>query len=316
MKLFKRSQLSHLAKFSIAPTLAAILLSNAVLAESYQSFSAINYSHNKSSFGSTDYRTESKSDSFALYSQYFFDERQALGPLNEFDYINKSSNFYASLSNGEASASYNGNNVYGNSNQKQLNIGGQWITHKIIVGASYSHSRSDLTFDNYTSDNSDNYYSASLGYFLLDDLVVRADYNDGGDGDDSFSYAASYNLQLDNTDYIGFSYNVDEDFDIHQLSSRYFLGLSEDSYLVLGGDYTVDNSDDYFADDSWSINSSYYFNSRTSVSVYYSDDDLYTVGARYFINKNYSVQAGYHSVANDKNDVESDGYSLSFMAQF
>ena len=123
-------------------------------------------------------------------------------------------------------------------------------------------------------------------------------------------------MQLAGTDYIGFSYNVDENFDIHQLSSRYFLALTGESYLVLGGDYTIDNSDNFLADDSWSINSSYYFNTKTSVSAFYGKDDVYGIGANYFINDNYSVQASYNANNNDKYEVDLDGYSLSFSAQF
>jgi hypothetical protein len=318
MKHSKSSALLHLSKFSIVPSLAAILLSNTVLAESYQSFSAINYSHNKSSFNRTNVNDENKSDSISLSSQYFFDERQALGPLNEFDYINKASNVYAYLSNSDSeySASYNDQNYSTDDNNQNVSIGGQWITHNVIVGASYSHHRYDVTTNDYSFDMSDNYYSASLGYFLLDDLVVRADYNDGGDGDDFFSYSARYNWQLAGTDYIGFSYNVDEDFDIHQLSSRYFVSLTDESYLVLGGNYTFDNRDNWLADDTWSINSSYYFNTKTSVSVYYGEDDYYGVNANYFINNNYAVNLGYNSVNNDKDEAESDGYHLGFTAQF
>ena len=108
----------------------------------------------------------------------------------------------------------------------------------------------------------------------------------------------------------------DEDFDIHQLSSRYFFGLGDQSYLVLGGAYTFDNRDYIIDDDYWSVNGSYYFNDRTSVSVTYSDDDYYGVSANYFINQNYSVQAGYNSVSNDSDENESEGYYLSFSAQF
>ncbi len=318
MKRSKSSPLLHLSKLSIVSSLAAILLSNTVLAESYQSFSALNYSHNKSSFNRTNANNENKSDSISLYSQYFFDERQALGPLSEFDYINKASNLYASLSNSdsESSASYNDQNYSADDNNQNVSIGGQWITHNVIVGASYSHHRYDVTTNDYSFDMSDNYYSASLGYFLSDDLVIRADYFDGGGGDDYFSYSASYNWQLAGTDYIGFSYNVDEDFDIHQLSSRYFVSLTEDSYLVLGGNYIFDNSDNWHADDTWSINSSYYFNTKTSVSVYYGKDDYYGVSANYFINSNYAVNLGYNSIANDKNEADSDGYHLGFTAQF
>lgn len=309
--------MSKLAKLS---GLVTFLLSNAVLAESYQSFSAISYSHASYSANSPTDSFYSKSDSntFSLHSQYFFDEKETLGPLNEFDYINSSSSVSASLSNssGDHFTSSNGNIFDANTRSKNVRIGGEWITHNVILGASYSHHNSEAKGSGFFYDNSDNNYSASLGYLLSDDLVIRANYNDGGGGDDFFNYSASYNWQLAGTDYIGFSYGVDEDFDIHNLSTRYFFGIAEQSYLVLGGNYTLDNSDNYFADNYWGLNASYYYDSKTSISASYGENDFYSVSGSYFINQNYSVQAGYHSVDNSKFASESDGYFLSFSAQF
>ena len=319
MKLSKLSKLSGLA---------ALLLSNVVLSQSYQSFSTISYSHNSYTSNMPEYDIYGKSDTdaVALYSKYFFEEQQALGPLNEFDYINSSSNIYAAISNSnsEVSSTYRSHDSNSSSTDNSISVGGEWITNNFIFGASYSYYKAEgkLT-DSYFSDgreisydNSSSYYGAELGYLISDDLVISAYYNDGGDGDDYFSYSTSYNWQLTGTDYIGFSYNVDEDFDIHQLSSRYFFGLGEQSYLVLGGDYTFDNRDYIIDDDYWSVNGSYYFNDRTSVSLTYSDDDYYGVSANYFINHNYSVQAGYNSVSNDSDETESEGYYSSFSAQF
>ena len=319
MKLSKLSKLSGLA---------VMLLSNTVLAQSYQSFSIISYSHNSYTSNMPEYDMYGKSDTdaVALYSKYFFEEQQALGPLNEFAYINTSSNIYAvvSNSNSEVSSTYRGHDSNSDSSDNSVAIGGQWITNNFIIGASYNYYKSESKWtDSYFSDgreisydNSSSFYGAELGYLISDDLVISAHYNDGGDGDDYFSYSSSYNWQLTGTDYIGFSYNVDEDFDMHQLSSRYFFGLGEQSYLVLGGDYTFDNRDYIIDDDNWGINASYYYDAKTSVSVNYSDGDYYGVSVNYFINQNYSVQAGYNSVSNDSDEAESEGYYMSFSAQF
>jgi len=335
MKQATSIKLPSLIKLS---TIASILIGNAAFAESYQSFSSLAYSQDNTKLNVplADYQDKSDSNNLSLFSQYFFEERQALGPLNEFDYINTSSNVYALLSNNdsESSTAYQGNDFGWENSSNSLNIGGQWISHNFLVGAGYSYTKYDVTYvsDAYDSpsvDRSDKGYSASLGYFILDNLVIRADYyyddtkHDYYNVDnDYFNYSASYNLQLSGSDYLGFTYNVDEDFDIHQLSSRYFLSLTQDSYLVLGGDYTIDNSDNFFSEDRWSINSSYYFNKQTSVSVFYSKDDAfdmadtYGIAASYFINNNYSVQAGYNTNDNDKYEADQDGYSLSFSAQF
>ncbi|PKG83746.1 hypothetical protein CXF85_09565 [Colwellia sp. 75C3] len=309
-------------KLSKLSGLVAVLLSNAAIAESYQSFTTLSYSKTDYSFNTPKniYYSKGDSSSVGLYSQYFFDEKQTLGPLNEFNYINTSSNFSASINSLDSNgfSSYDAQESSSDSSVKNVSVGGEWITHNVILGASYSHYQFETKAPAYTIDynDNDNIYSATLGYLVSDDFVIRANYNDGGDGDDSFSYSASYNLQLVDTDYIGFSYNVDEDFDIHNLSSRYFFGFAEQSYLVVGGNYTLDNSDNFFADDYWSANASYYYDDKTSVSVSYADNDFYSVGARYFINNNYSIQAGYNSVSGDKNQGESEGYHFSFSAQF
>ncbi|WP_057832518.1 putative porin [Colwellia sp. TT2012] len=312
-------------KVSKLSALAAFLLSNAVLAESYQSFSTLNYSQKNQTVNEPvfDYYSKWDSASIVLSSQYYFEEQQTLGPLNEFDYINTSSNIYASLSNSNIetfTSRIDGVN-WKNSNNT-VDIGGQWITNNFIIGAGYTYIKSENTVGSHTYDNSLSYYSTELGYLISDDLVISAHYNDGGDGDDFFNYSASYNWQLAGSDYIGFSYNVDENFDIHQLSSRYFFGVGEESYLVLGGAYTLDNRDVVFVDDYWSVNASYYYDAKTSISVVYSDEysfgegDYYGVSASYFINSNYSVQAGYNSVVDSKDDFKLDGYYLSFGAQF
>lgn len=334
-----RSQLSTRTKTSLIATLGVILLSNTVLAESYQSFSSLGYSQDKRDFtiqnfdvitvNGVDAITPApddyykwESNSLKLSSQYFFDERKALGPLNEFDYINTSSNIYASINSGNnksVTSRLDGFNWDTDSNN--IAIGGQWITHDFIIGAGYNYFKYDGTGTKSNSDkskhsNSDKVYTASLGYFLLDDLVIRADYSDGGKGDDYFSYSAKYNWQLAGADYVGFTYNVNEDFDIHQLSTRYFVAIADESYFVLGGAYTLDKSDNVFADDYWGINSSYYFNSQTSVSASYDENNDYEISARYFINNNYAVQAGYNSSDNDKDNFDSDGFNLSISAQF
>jgi len=308
-------------KLSKLSGIVALILSNGVMAQSYQSFSELSYFNTSYSFNKPQNNSYSKSDTnvLILSSQYFFDERPTLGPLKEFDYINTSSNVTASISRQSTKATSSDNlNANSDSNANSVSLGGEWITHNVIIGASYSHHQSDGKVNEFSYDHSGNRYTATLGYLVSDDLVIRANYDDGGDGDDSFSYSASYNLQLADTDYVGFSYDVDEDFDIHNLSSRYFFGFAEQSYLVIGGHYTLDNSDNFLADDYWGVNASYYYDDKTSVSVSYSENDSYSVGASYFINNNYSVHAGYNGISNDNNqrDWDADSYYLRFSAQF
>jgi len=324
---------SKLAAFTV------LLLSNSVLAESYQSFSALAYSQNNITVNVPwiNHSSKYKADHTALFSQYYFDAQQTLGPLNEFNYINTSSNIYAGLSNSNTdsfTSHSDGEEMTWGGSSNTIDLGGQWISHNFIVGASYSYLDYDTSYNTLSYADNDSYYSAELGYLISDNFVINAYYNDGGDGDDFFAYSASYALQLAGTDYVGVSYNVDEDFDIHQLSARYFFGIAAQSYVVIGGDYTLDTRDSYssinsrasrdnfIVGDKWSINASYYYNDKTSISVEYSDDELseddyaYGVSASYYINSNYSLQTGYNSVINDDDYKDTDSYYVAFTAQF
>ncbi|WP_157826805.1 putative porin [Colwellia sp. 12G3] len=300
--------------------LATLLLPNIVLAESYQSFTHLSYSQNKSSFNASEYNYSSKgnSDNFSLSSRYYFDERQSLGPLNEFDYINTSStiSIFSSNRNSEYFAVNNDNNFNSDYSNNKVGVSGEWITNSFILGGSYSYNKSRRDYNEFSYDDSGNDLSVKLGYLFTDNFVIQAGYLEDEDGEDTFSYSARYNLQLADTDYIGFTYGVDDSFDVHQLSSQYFFGIAEQSYLVLGGSYTLNNRDNAFSKDYWSINGSYYYDDKTSVSVTYADNDFYSVGVRYFIDNNYSIQAGYNSVSGDKNQSEYEGGHFSFSAQF
>jgi hypothetical protein len=315
-----------LSKLSKLSALAALVFSNTVLAESYQSFSTLSYSNNSYSFNTPNYNVNRKGDNdkITLFTQYYFDERLALGPLNEFDYINTSSNVYASVANSNnKSSSLNNEQSYSfDSSNNSIAVGGQWITHGFILGAGYSHEQSERAWsDTYSGvsnsgsyDNNEGDISLLLGYLFSDDFLISLGCND--EFDNTCGFTASYNWQLMGTDYIGFSYHSDSDFDIHQLSSQYFFGVGDQSYFMVGGDYTFEHDRNRFRDDYWRVNGSYYYDTNTSISAYYNEGDYYGVSASYFINQNYSIKTGYNSTANKKDDVELDGYYVSFSAQF
>ena len=84
MEIFK-------VKFKLLTAAAIISTSMSVSANEYQWFSELSYSN-------VDVSGESF-DALTLEGQYFFDNKKALGPYNEFEYINKVSNIDASYSN-------------------------------------------------------------------------------------------------------------------------------------------------------------------------------------------------------------------------
>lgn len=303
---------------SVALLLPAFFLTCAtVSAESYRSFSHINYSK-------TDY-SNADSDSWSLGSKYYFDDRETLGPLNEFDYINAISNVSVDYGYHTSDSIWTRGDYTSTSalERNTVSINGEWFVGNFLIGGGYRYANNDSSFmhsideedglairkSNYNSDS--NRLNLSLGYLITKDFIIKADFREN---DNLFTYSANYNLELNDSDYIGFGYASDEDFDAHHFSSRYFMALSEHSYLVLGGTYTFNNYDSYWdIADSWHINGSYYFNQNTSVTATYDKDDEYSVSANHFFTKNYALALSYS--ANSSND-DFDAYSINFTAQF
>ena len=306
-------------KLSKLSALAVILLSNAVLAESYQSFTTLSYSHDSYFVDEPEYGYYHKrdSDNFALFSKYYFDERVALGPLNEFSYINTSSNVFASAAyqnRDGSSLSYGGNTNF-DSSINTYRIGGQWIINSFILGASYDYNESKRKWNDYNYDNNDSDVSLLIGYLFSDNFLISLGCNEGRRDNDRCGIGAQYNWQLDGTDYIGVKYNFDGDLEDHYLSSQYFFSVGEQSYVKLGVDYNYFNFKHLENEDYWHVNASYYFNASTSISTFYGENDFYGVSASYFFNDNYSLAAGYNSANLDRAD-ESEGYFFTLSAQF
>ncbi|KGJ95456.1 putative porin [Colwellia psychrerythraea] len=305
-------------KLSKLSALMTILLSNQVVAESYQSFTTLSYSHDSYFADAPEYGFYHKgdSDNFALSSIYYFDEKIALGPLNEFAYINTSSNVFASAvnQNRDGSSLIHGRDANYDSSINTFGIGGQWVVNSFIIGASYDYNESTGKWNDFNYDHNDSDLSFLIGYLFSDNFLISAGCEENFDN--ICGYTVSYNWQLKGTDYIGFSYNASDNFDINQLSSQYFFSLGKQSYLMIGGEYLHDNSDHLFSEDYWSINGSYYYDTKTSITAFFTEDDAYGVSANYFINQNYSVQTGYNSVINKKNRNEYEGYYFNVTAQF
>jgi len=287
--------------------LAGFIFSSGVQAENYQLFSSISYSSDSYVIGN---KTKSKS----IATSYFFEGRETTGPLNEFDYINTSSNVQASYTGTETDLGpidYLSDSIL---------LAGQWFLNDFVLGASYLRNESGLDLQSVIKTKND-IYSASLGYLITDNWIVDVlytDYDDLYSEDNTIvSFSTNYNVALNDSDYVGFGYASDEDFDIHTLTVKYFVNISTESYLAFNGLYAIDDSDDYMSDDNWRVGVSYYLNHRTSISASFDDHDIYTLAAGYYFNDNFSMQAHY-SATNDNQrgyGVE-DSFGIGFSAQF
>jgi len=210
----------------------------------------------------------------------------------------------------------------------QINVTGEWFVGGFVLGGRYNYldhenTRSYTSIEENrihhsdTTSDSDSAYSLSLGYLISENFLIQSTYHESNE---LFSFRASYDLTLNGTDYIGFSYDTDEDFEFHTLSSKYFMALANSSYLTLSASYMFDNRDtlDYVHhienDDYWSVGSSYYFNQNTSISAGYDENENYRFAATHYFNDNYSLSAGYRSTKESGDDFKS--YGVTFAAQF
>lgn len=236
----------------------AVAASTSVIANDYQLITSLEWDHIRYSGNSTNVR--------ALEGTYFLDSKTVLGPLDQFEYINKTSNIQA----GYVRAF--GTNVYG--------LGGEYFTDSGVV-VSAGHLRSSDFHEN----------TLGLGYLISDDFIVRAEAYRPRSGSTSYLFSASYNVQLEGNDYVGFTVSTDDDFDYQSISSKYFAALGGDRFITLGAEYErFDGSRD-----EWTAEVGYYFSRMTSVAVNYDRSKSYGVKAKHFFNPNWALAAGYGS---------------------
>ncbi|ATC98815.1 putative porin [Pseudoalteromonas spongiae] len=252
------------------------LTSFAACANEYQSIS-------NASYADTDY-----DEIVSIGSVYYFDARKALGPYNEFSYINTKSNIGA----------FYRDNEYVDS----IGVRGEYFFNNFVAGANYS--RTDSDWSDVDS------YEASFGYLFTPDLIARIHYRDtdvsGSDG--SFYATAQYNLSLNTTDYVGFTASVDDEFDYLSLDTKYYAELGQGRYVTVNLD--IDAGDF----DHWLLGSNYYFNEGLSVFASVNKSDDIQVGGRYYFNTNWALSGSYGT--NLDSDFDYDMYQINLTAQF
>ena len=258
----------------IAPV-ALLIGAASVSAEEYQMFAGINADH---------YRFSGESDTnWGLNGTYFFGKKTTLGPLDQFEYINKVSTMSASYSR------LGDYNAWG--------VGGEYFAENGLV-VSASHSRFDGEYAN----------QLGLGYLVSNNLIVRANAFKAEDSSTEYAFSASYNHQLAGNDYIGFTAFTDDEFDYYGISSKYFASLGEGRYIAAGVGLQDQDGTTY-----WDAAADYYFSKMTSVGVSYNKVDSYSIKAKHFVDQNWAVEARFASNADDSSVKI---YSLAVTAQF
>jgi hypothetical protein len=281
--------------FSLAAIAAAFLFSQQAQAEDYQTFIGASVLSNKSSFTQNGQTTSDTREAWSINGTYYLDARPSLGPLNEFDYINQQSFVRAGL--------------LGAGGNRQYSVGGEYLFNDwVVFGDSF-----------YDSDSDTEFLTAGFGYFLTRDFKLSIS-NTSADGisglidsDESvFNFAADYVYQLDGKDYVGFSYNTDEDLFVQQFRTKYFGSLSGGKFIVLNANLSVFD-DDFFSDETLDLGGAYYFNQYTSVGADFNvvgDTDSFSIFAKHFFNTRSSLQLSYSN--NERRDVDSGVNQFSF----
>lgn len=236
----------------------AVAASASAIANDYQLISSLEWDHIRYSGSSTNVR--------ALEGTYFLDRKTVLGPLDQFEYINKTSNVQAGY------ARFDGTNLWA--------VGGEYFAdNNLIVSA--GHARSSGMHAN----------TLGLGYLISDDFVVRAEATRPRSGSTSYLFSAGYNVQLEGNDYIGFTASTDDDFDYHSISSKYFSALGNDRFITVGAEFERLEG----MKNNWEAEVGYYFTRMTSVAVSYDRSKSYGFKAKHFFNHNWALAAGYGS---------------------
>lgn len=261
---------------------ALMLITGYAAAENYQSFSSVNW-------GKTD--TENvTTDTASVHTVYYLNKKSSIGPLDQFKYINDISNVYASYDYTDVDSGTRDftNDRYG--------IGGKYFIGKFLVGAGYRF----VDFD----EGDDEVISAQLGYLLNKNLLVRAKVIDQND-DTEYLFSASYNHQINESDYLGVTISGDNDLDYKSISAKYFRKLDQGQYFLSELAYQDGKHDDY-----WVAKASYYFDDKTSISAMYDDNENYRIGVKRFFNNNVALSAGY-GANTDESDFDVVDVSLT-----
>ncbi|WP_406828608.1 putative porin [Microbulbifer sp. ARAS458-1] len=264
-------------KFKFA-ALPLMLASAVASADQYNSFTDVDYT-------SADYGNF-ETDTLSFGSQYYFGALETLGPRKEFNYILPVSNIYG----GFRYTDYDG----GDSDSLQL--GGEYYTGQWKV------------FGELEDLNSTNVYSAGAGFLFTPNLLAEVEAQKVEDSDTVLFFRGKYNHQLSGTDYIGFTAEVDDEFDYRSVSSKYFTALAGGQYLTAG--LSLTDSDD--ADVYWGGNVEFYFNKDTSVGAAYAENETYQFNATHFFNRNVAGKVSYTS---NRDDDDLDIFSLGVTVQ-
>ncbi|HEY7773953.1 MAG TPA: putative porin [Marinagarivorans sp.] len=252
------------------------LAASTASAETYQLLSKI---------GVTDTDQEGSDASILANGTYYFSGQETVGPLDQFAYIDDTTNIRAVVESNDAA--------------DQFQIGGSYYFDRFAVGLDY-----------YDYDGSSK-TRLHADYFFADNFKASFAYNMPDEGDDVAELNLQYDHSINEQDYIGFTLSyIDYEDALVSLSSKYLNGFENGQFLVI--EANVASSD---GDTAVEASAKWYLNKHTGFIFGANDDDYMYIGATHFFNTNFAIDA---TIGQDE-DFFGDSYkvyNLSAVLQF
>ena len=265
-------------KFKFA-ALPLMIVATSAAAESYQSLSDDDYVNTEVPGADVDLLN--------LGTTYYFAPLETTGPNKEFEYIIKTTNVF--------------------SNYQYVDFQGGGDTDSVGVGGEYFAANGFVVGAGIVDTDGPSLYTASLGYLFSPNFLLSVE-SAKVEGLDRVQFVnARYNHSLGGTDYIGFNFSTDDDFDSRTLSSKLFKGLGGDTWFVAEASFT---SNDGF-ENNWDLSAEYYFSKGTSVGTGYNKAEDIELNVTHFFNRNVAGKLAFVNGG----DIDVDQFLLGITVQ-
>lgn len=212
---------------------------------------------------------------FLAETTYYFSGKETLGPLKEFEYINKVSN---------VSAAFFHNEVDNNNSDNSAVTGEYFSQNGLIFGLAL------------TEVNDRNIDAVALGYLFTPNFLLELSHTDFESEEETY-VEFRYNHPLSGADYIGFDFVSDDGFDVAVFSSKYFTNLGGGRYLTAELSYADYEGDD----DYWQIGTEYFFTQSSSFGMKLDEKDDMKLAFTHFFSRNIALEAAYSTMEADDN---------------
>ncbi|MCF6436774.1 putative porin [Pseudoalteromonas sp. MMG022] len=218
-------------------------------------------------------------DAMVLSSSYYFAPQQNTGVWDDFGYLDTDSKVSASYTDTDF------DNYFGLSGEAFYN---NWFVNAQVQ---------DLGEE----DN----HAIGFGYLYNDALKLSITKHVRENDSDPFWLKAQYNHQINESDYLGVTLDMQDDLDYWAVSTRHFKKLHGGAFFALDASH----SDGDESDSVTAFMASYYFNTNFAVGAGLNDSDL-QLEAKYFFSNTYFLRAYYSD--SDQGDLVSVAFNAYF----